>query len=169
MRLVGAPRFGAVAMLVAAGLAACGSAEEAPSPEPSASSSPVKGLPPEDLRASPADVATGLRVIKTLAAQAGDELGSDKDAAKVAEAGIEPAWERIEGTIKANDRNVHLAFEDEFALLHGAVESDDVTKAKVSSESIGHAADSYLARFPADGSTPSPSPSPSPSALPTGR
>lgn len=155
MRLVGAVQAGLLGVALSSGLAACGS-EKSAAPEPSASTTARQA--PGDGNASPADVATALRVIKTLAATVGDRFGSDKEAARLAADGIAPAWQRIEGTVAVNDRSAYLAFEDEFALLRDAVGSGDVTKAKVSSETIAHAVDAYLAKFPADGSTASPTP-----------
>lgn len=155
MRLAaGAVRAGLVALTVSGALAACGS-QASPTPEPTGSTATER--PSGGGRASAADVATGLRVIKALAETVGDELGSDEPAAKIAQEGIEPAWRRIQGSVQANDPTAHRTLEDEFALLGSAVDGGDVTKAKVSSETVAHAVEAYLARFPMDGSTASPS------------
>ena len=61
---------------------------------------------------------------------------------------IEPEWQAIEGTIKSNDQDVYLTFEDTFALLGNAVDDGDAAAAKDAADTIGTAADDYLADYP---------------------
>ena len=165
-------------------LAGCGgksASDEADSAAPVATSTPAaasasssgsssaseEGIAPEDLRAPADQVAAGLRHIKDLAAQVAAAAGVSAEEAPVDE--IETAWRPIEGTIKENDKNAYLTFEDQFAFLADAVEAKDADRAKQASDAIAGAADAYLAHYGYD-PTASPSPteswSPTPSATP---
>ena len=104
---------------------------------------------PEEARASDADVAAGLTTITGL----GDDIAAavtagDKDKASDLVEKIEPAWEEIEGTIKANDEEVYLAFEDAFAAIGLAVKDGDGAKATSIAGDIRAAADAYLEVHP---------------------
>ena len=68
--------------------------------------------------------------------------------AKTLDEGIEPAWQPIEGTIKANDADIYIAFEDNFAVLADAVSSSDAVQAKNAANTIKSTADDYLADYP---------------------
>jgi hypothetical protein len=95
---------------------------------------------PEEKRTTAAAVATGIKGIDTLAAKIG---AASADAGKTLSEGIEPLWQPIEGTVKANDADTYLAFEDNFALL----ESGDVAKAQRGAAGVKAAAAAYLAKF----------------------
>lgn len=105
---------------------------------------------PEDARASDADVADGLATIDGLgkdiaaAVQGGDTAGADDLHSQ-----IEPVWERIEGTIKANDEDTYLTFEDAFAALGLAIDGKDAAKASEASTTISTAVAEYLKAHPA--------------------
>jgi hypothetical protein len=115
------------------------------SPKQGASdSSPV----PEEQRASAAEVATGLRQIDETAKGIAEKAGSDKAAAQQLEKQIEPAWQKIEGTIKSNDPDVYITFEDNFALLGVASEDGDAAKARTASETVSRTVSDYLAKYP---------------------
>lgn len=154
-------RFGLAGALLTGTLAGCAS-QAASGPGPAAAvSAPASVEPaPEDLRVSASAVAAGLTDVKRYAADV-VAAGSDKDRARQAQEKIEPAWASVEGTVKANDVNTYLAFEDNFALLGDAVTDADMGKAASASQAIARAADAYLVRFPADGSPAAPSASPS--------
>ena len=105
---------------------------------------------PEDTRASDADVAAGLRTITGI----GDDVAAalkagDATKAKALVEKIEPAWQAIEGTIKANDQEVYLSFEDAFAAIGLAAKDGDADKATAVAGDIRTAADAYLEAHPA--------------------
>lgn len=104
---------------------------------------------PEEARASDADVAAGLKTITGV----GDDIAAavtagDKDKASELVAKLEPAWAEIEGTVKANDEEVYLAFEDAFAAIGLAVRDGDGAKATSVAGDIRAAADAYLEAYP---------------------
>jgi len=97
--------------------------------------------------ASPAEVATGMADIKaTVAAIAA--AGTDKEKMQSEVEKIEPAWAKIEGTVKANDVDAYLAFEDAFAVLEKAAEEGDAAAAKTAAGTVTQAVDDYLAKYP---------------------
>jgi len=103
---------------------------------------------PEDKRASPAEVSAGLRSIDGVAKEVAAQAGIDKDKAKEAAEQIEPKWQAIEGTVKANDQDAYLGFEDNFALLEGAATDGDTAKATKGSAGVTKGVSDYLARYP---------------------
>jgi hypothetical protein len=132
----------AVAILAAVGLAACGGDDD---DSGSSTSTPTA---PEDRRASDADVADGLHKIDGVVTDAAAALESDPGRAKDLEEQIEPTWEEIEGTIKANDQDTYLTFEDSFALLGNAIDDKDTTKADKAATDVSATVSSYLAAHP---------------------
>lgn len=105
---------------------------------------------PEEARASDADVATGLHTITGI----GDDIAAavkagDKTKASDLVEKIEPAWSKIEGTIKANDEDTYVAFEDAFAAIGLAVKDGDSTRATSVAADIRTTADTYLEAHPA--------------------
>ncbi|HEV7862008.1 MAG TPA: hypothetical protein VGR20_04880, partial [Acidimicrobiia bacterium] len=103
---------------------------------------------PESKRAPAAEVTAGLGKIDALVAQIGLAASADSKAAKDLTDGIEPTWQAIEGTIRANDKDLYIRFEDDFAALKKAAEAGDGTKAQQTAADISDAAKAYLARFP---------------------
>ena len=103
---------------------------------------------PEDLRASAADVASGLQKIESTAKQIASTAGTDKTKAKELAGELEPVWKTIEGTVKANDPDSYIAFEDAFALLETAADDGDGTKAQQGAGSVSSTVASYLAKYP---------------------
>jgi hypothetical protein len=128
-------------------LAACGGDDDDPSG--SGSGSDTSAQAPEDLRASDADVAAGLATLKTTATQAAAavEAGSD-NTAQTLDAKIEPTWQPIEGTIKANEPDSYITFEDNFAVMSNAVKDMDADRAKEAADTINSTADAYLEKHP---------------------
>jgi hypothetical protein len=153
---------GVLAGLLIVGLSACGddkkdSASTATDTGTKSSAEPA----PEEVRASDADVASGLAEIKTIAADIATYLTSDHQRAADQQEKIEPTWAAIEGTIKANDQEAYLTFEDQFAVLSNAVTNSDQAKADAASALVVKTADEYLAKHPAspsDNESSSPSP-----------
>lgn len=103
---------------------------------------------PEEQRTSAAAVATGLNNIQGIAGQIASTTSSDKAKAGELAEEIEPQWAPIEGTIKANDPDTYIAFEDAFAVLEDAVETGDATAATKGSETVTTTAKAYLAKHP---------------------
>lgn len=103
---------------------------------------------PEDQRAAPAEVAAGLAKIDISAKAVAAQSGTDKAKAEEASSQIEPVWKDIEGTIKANDADAYLSFEDNFALLKAAAKDGDASKATTGAAGVSKAVSDYLARYP---------------------
>ena len=158
MRLARAWTAAALTATLLAGLAGCGSDQEAAVAASPSATSVSQESSPEEHHASAAEVSAGLVQLKTIVAAVAAAVGSDKATATAANESIEPFWYAVEGTVKENDPDTYLAFEDNAALLGNAVESDDNAKARTASDAIGGALDAYLARFPASGATASASP-----------
>jgi hypothetical protein len=103
---------------------------------------------PEDVTAPDAQVGAGLKQIQDISAQSAKAVGSDQANAQRLSDEIEPVWSTIEGTVKANDVESYLTFEDSFAALKTAAESGDTAKAQDASTAIAAAAATYLAKYP---------------------
>src|SRR5439155_6330335 len=123
--------------LTAAG-AACGGDKEKKATEPDR----------YELRASAKDVATGLGQIETLTNQVALAVSADAKAAKTQAEGIEKLWQPIEGTIRANDQDSYIRFEDAFAALEKGAAAADATKAQTAAKEISDAAKAYVAKYP---------------------
>ena len=126
---------------------ACSSDSKTATTSSSASSS-TSSAAPEDVRAPAAAVATGLKSIKTIADSIAAAAGSDKVAAKAEVDKIEPVWQEIEGTVKANDPDAYITFEDSFAVLGTAADDGDAAKAHQGADDVAKAVDAYLAKYP---------------------
>jgi hypothetical protein len=128
----------AVALLVlTAGGAACGGKDKTAS-EPDR----------YEQRVSAKDVATGLGQLETLTSQIALGVSADAKAAKEQADGIEKIWEPIEGTIRANDKDSYIRFEDDFAALEKAADGADAAKAQTAAKDVSDAVKAYLAKFP---------------------
>ena len=104
---------------------------------------------PEDQRASAVEVTAGLGKIGGIVGQVGLAAGADVKSAKQLDEGIEPEWEKIEGTIRANDKDLYIRFEDDFAALGKAAAAGDATKATQTAGDIAKAIKAYMAKYPA--------------------
>jgi len=103
---------------------------------------------PEAHQAPAAQVTAGLGQIKDLAARVSAAAASDAKSAKALDEGIEPAWNQIEGTVRTNDADLYLRFEDDFAAIEKAVESGDAAKTQSSTADVSAAVKAYLAKYP---------------------
>jgi hypothetical protein len=101
-----------------------------------------------DLRASAAQVGEGLNKIEALVKQIGLAASADAKAAKEQAEGIEALWQPIEGTIRENDKDSYIRFEDDFAALEKAAGDGDGTKAQATSNDVSEAVKAYLAKYP---------------------
>jgi hypothetical protein len=93
-------------------------------------------------------VTAGLKKIEASAKDVAERVATDNAKAKEAAEQIEPLWQKIEGTIKANDKDTYLAFEDNFALLETAAKEGDVTKAQRASAGVSKAITDYVRKYP---------------------
>jgi hypothetical protein len=103
---------------------------------------------PEEHRAPAAEVSAGLDKIAALAGQIATAAGRDAKSAKQLDQGIEPAWQAIEGTVRSNDKDLYIRFEDDFAALSKAAAAGDGSKAQQVAGDIGDAVKTYHAKFP---------------------
>lgn len=123
--------------------AACGDGDSASETAATATTAP------EDLRASDAAVTTGLREINQLGRDiAGAVVAGELERAQGLVEHIEPVWEPVEGTVKANDEDVYIALEDAFAAIGLAVDDGDKVKAEKAADAISAAVNAYLEAYP---------------------
>ena len=108
----------------------------------------VTTLAPEDVKAPAAAVTKGLNEIKGFADEVAATAGTDKAAAQAASDKIEPVWMTIEGTVKSNDEEIYLTFEDSFTTLANAADSGDAASAKTAAADVTNAVQDYLAKYP---------------------
>jgi hypothetical protein len=123
------------------------SASKSATPPPS--ETPTSSQSPEEKRATAAEVATGLRTIDGSAKGVASKAADDKAGAQALDALIEPVWQTIEGTVKANSQDGYATFEDNFALLESAANAGDAAKAGTASGAVSKAVADYLAKYPA--------------------
>lgn len=142
MRFTGAL---AASVMAVAALTACGGSSSTGSDTAAAASQTTPA--PEEQTTTAAAVATGLATLKDVSSQI---VASAADATKAGDLveQLEPAWQPIEGTVKANDSSTYLAIEDAFALLEDAAKSGDATKASQGADGLKAAVDGYLAKYP---------------------
>ena len=127
-----------VLLALTVGGAACGGDKEKKASEPDR----------YELRASAKDVATGLGQLEALTNQVALAVSADAKAAKQQAEGIEKIWQPIEGTIRANDKDSYIRFEDNFAALEKAAAAADSAKAQTAATDISAAVKAYLAKYP---------------------
>jgi hypothetical protein len=138
-----------IAIAAALVAAACSSDEKATvTPAATAGASDKESKAPEEVQVSAAAVASGLTQIRDIAAQAAQAVGSDKAKAQKLNELIEPVWKRIEGTVKANDSDAYITFEDSFAELGKAVDDGDSAKAQQAAATVATTATAYLQTYP---------------------
>ena len=101
-------------------------------------------------KASADTVATGLEKIEGIAASSAAAVGKDGGKAEELHGDIEPVWETIEGTVRANDSSTYVALEDSFTLLRIAAKGADPAKASKASEDLSSAVKNYLAAHPGE-------------------
>ena len=104
---------------------------------------------PEDVKAPAAEVTAGLHQIQDITGQVAQAVGSDKATASDLNEQIEPVWQKIEGTVKANDSEAYITFEDSFAALGKAVDSGDSAKAQEAANTVATTVTTYVAAYPA--------------------
>jgi hypothetical protein len=109
----------------------------------------------EGAKLSATEVAEGLTTIQVIA---GDVVsaGTNKAKAAMIAEGVDPIWERIEATIKANDADSYATLEKGLASLAAA--AGDPAKAGGSAGTIASAVKFYVSKFPGDGTAATPAP-----------
>jgi hypothetical protein len=149
-----------LAMALLTGAAACG--DDGDKDESNGQEATEFGnLKPEDVRASPAEVADGFREIDRYADDVVAKLGSDDNAAAELQERLLTIWESILGSVKANDEAAYSKLDEALKVLMSAKGSGDKAKAEDAAETVEDTAAAYLEEFPASGSgssTGSPSP-----------
>ena len=127
----------------------------------------------EGAPATAAQVAEGLKLIGDIAADAAKAAERDKDKATQISDGIEDVWKNIEDTVRGNDKDAYITFEDAFESLGAAAKAGDAAKADKASDTIAAAIKAYVAKYPAPApAAPGPapaapaSPAPEPAASP---
>lgn len=138
-----------------AGTAACGDDEPADDGQVATEFGDLK---PEDVRASPAEVADGFRELNRYSDELLSKLGVDDAAAAELQERLLTIWESILGTVKANDEAAHQKLDEALSSLMRAG-PDDRTTAQEAADTIEETSADYLERFPGSGSAASSSPS----------
>ncbi len=101
-------------------------------------------------RVPAAQVAEGLKTVQDIAADAAAAAGQDKaKAGKIAD-GIEAVWSKIEDTVRANDQDAYITFEDSFDTLGAAARAGDAEKAGRAAGKVAAAVKAYVVKFPAE-------------------
>jgi hypothetical protein len=94
---------------------------------------------PESHIAPDAEVATGLKRLKGVAATVAAAGGG-----REARDAVEKVWQPIEGTVKRNEPDLYLEVEDSFELLSAG----GAAKAQQGEQRLDQAIDAYLAKHP---------------------
>ena len=108
------------------------------------SSNTTKATTPEEKVVSATVVTAGLGEIKRLTAEATSDPGRAEGAGE----DIEKAWAGIEGTVKKNDPDAYLTFEEGIDGIQEAAKDGDTAKVQSSAETINTSVDTYLAAHP---------------------
>jgi hypothetical protein len=120
--------------------------------------------------ATAAQVAAGLKLIGDIAADAAKAAQRDKEKATQIADGIEDVWKNIEDTVRGNDKDAYIAFEDAFEGLGTAAKAGDAAKATKASDTVAAAVKAYLAKYPAPApAAPAPASAASPAPPPAAR
>lgn len=130
----------ALAALAVGALAACGS-DKAPTGPAAASTSSVTD--PEHVIVSDAAAAKGLA--ETVAKMT--TLAADPPAAADGEA-VEALWASYEGTVKKNDTQAYLDFEDELGSYRDAAKAGDAAAMRKALASFSATSTTYLQKHP---------------------
>jgi hypothetical protein len=128
----------------------------------------------DDAKPSASKVAEGLKGVLHAAEEAAEYTGTDKAKAQKEWDEAHETWEGIEETIRGNDKNAYIEFEDALEALGAAAKAGDAKKAEAASAALAKASEAYLAKFPADAKAapaseakPAPAPAPESKQAPT--
>ena len=114
-----------------------------------------------EAKATAAQVAEGLKGVQHAAEEVAEYAGTDKVKAQKEWDEAHETWEGIEETIRDNDKDAYIEFEDALDALGAAVKAGDAKKAGAASDALAKASQAYLAKFPGDAK-----PAPAPEAKP---
>jgi hypothetical protein len=130
------------ALLLTVGVAACGS-------DSGSSSADAADETTEETHpvVPDSEVTAGLAGLGTMGAAATAAIAAGSDATGDVDEMFEK-WESIEGTIKQNDTELYLSFEDSLANLRNAAKDKDAAAASAALKSFSDAASAYLAKHP---------------------
>lgn len=98
--------------------------------------------------ASAHDVAEGLKKIQSIAVDAAAYSGKDKAKSAQFADSIEGVWKPIEDTVRGNEKNSYIIFENAFESLGAAAKAGDATKAGRAANQVSTAVRGYLASHP---------------------
>jgi hypothetical protein len=117
----------------------------------------------DDAKPSASKVAEGLKGVMHAAEEVAEYAGKDKAKAQKEWDEAHETWEGIEDTIRDNDKNAYIEFEDALEALGAAAKAGDAKKAEDASAALAKASKAYLAKFPGDANL---APAPAPEAKP---
>ena len=140
-----------------AGMSACGDDGDDMPADGDQAATEFVDLKPEDVRASPAEVADGFRELNRYSDELLTKLGSDDAAATELQERLLTIWESILGTVKANDDAAYQKLDEALSSLMTAG-GDDKTQAQEAADTIEETSEEYLERVPGSGSPASSSP-----------
>ncbi|MBW8826469.1 MAG: hypothetical protein JF603_08980 [Acidobacteria bacterium] len=126
----------AMAGVLAAGLAGCGSDDTGGRSAGSATTAP------EEKVSTGAELVAGLAAVKALAAGVPSLEGGEADRAVAA---LYTRWFRVEGTVRATDRDLYLDMEDQLAAIKGGVDDGDGDRVTAAAAELATVIDSYFA------------------------
>jgi LPXTG-motif cell wall-anchored protein len=119
----------------------------------------------DDANPSASKVAEGLKGVLHAAEEVAEYAGTDKAKAQKEWDEAHETWEGIENTIRDNDKNAYIEFEDALDALGAAAKAGDAKKAESASAALAKASKAYLAKFPGD-ANPAPAPEAKPAPTP---
>lgn len=140
----------AAALLIST--SACGGDDDKKDESNGQESTEFGDLKPEDVRASPAEVAVGFRELDRYAAEVISKLGVDDDGAAETQERLLTIWESILGTVKANDEAAYTKLDTALALLMTVRGAGDKAGAQTAADTVKETGADYLKRFPGTGS-----------------
>jgi hypothetical protein len=130
----------------------------------------------EAAKPTAAQVADGLKTVQHHAEEVVEYAGTDKAKAQKEWDEAHETWEGIEDTIRDNDKDAYVAFEDALEGLSAAAKAGDAKKAAEEAGALAKATTAYLAKYPADAPAAKPAaaaaaaaPAPDPPASAAGR
>jgi hypothetical protein len=129
------------ALLLTLGVAACGSDAGSSSDEATEATEESHEVVPDS------EVTAGLAELGTMGASASAAIAAGSDATSDVDEMFEK-WESIEGTIKQNETEMYLDFEDSLANLRNAAKDKDAATAATALKSFTGTTAAYLAKHP---------------------
>lgn len=104
----------------------------------------------EAAKPTAAQVADGLKTVQQHAEEVVEYAGKDKAKAQKEWDEANETWDGIEDTIRDNDKDAYVAFEDALEGLSAAAKAGDAKKAAEEAGALAKATTAYLAKYPAD-------------------